>query len=177
MAGPPWECDDFVMLPPVAGMLRSNLPASGALPIAGNWRFASCRWQQTTTPLTAPASFARRRTSSRTKARRSQSRRSAFREFARLVLCERILRIAAERAAKKSGPKFASVTNVGDGVWDVVTAKALGWRFIRTAAGYQAKRLCRADAGIIVADYCPSAALLTLLLRNDETIASRRTLF
>jgi phosphoglycolate phosphatase-like HAD superfamily hydrolase len=82
-------------------------------------------------------------------------------------LREHILRTAAERAAKKHGPQFASITYVGDGVWDVRAARELGWRFIGIAAGEQAERLREAGAGLIVPNYCPVEAFLALLLGDD----------
>lgn len=48
---------------------------------------------------------------------------------------EDILLTAANRAAEKYATQFASVTYVGDGVWDAKAARELGWRFIGIGSG------------------------------------------
>ena len=81
---------------------------------------------------------------------------------------EDILRIAAERAAKKYRAQFASITFVGDGIWDVRAARERAWRFIGIGAGEQARRLRQAGASIVIPDYRDSEVFMALLL-NDNT--------
>ncbi len=76
---------------------------------------------------------------------------------------EDILLTAANRAAEKYATQFASVTYVGDGVWDAKAARELGWRFIGIGSGGQADRLRQAGAEIVVPDYRPTEAFLSLL--------------
>jgi phosphoglycolate phosphatase-like HAD superfamily hydrolase len=76
---------------------------------------------------------------------------------------EDILRIAADRAVEKHATQFARLTYVGDGVWDAKAARELGWEFIGIGSGEQADRLCQAGAAIVVPDYRPTEAFLSLL--------------
>jgi phosphoglycolate phosphatase-like HAD superfamily hydrolase len=77
---------------------------------------------------------------------------------------ENILRIAAGRAVEKHATQFAKFTYVGDGVWDAKAARELGWEFIGIGLGEQAVRLRQAGAAIVVADYRPTEAFLSLLV-------------
>jgi phosphoglycolate phosphatase-like HAD superfamily hydrolase len=77
---------------------------------------------------------------------------------------EEILRIAALRAAEKYATQLTTFTYVGDGLWDVRAAAALGWRFIGIGSGEQAERLRQAGAATVIANYRPAAAFLRLLL-------------
>ncbi len=76
---------------------------------------------------------------------------------------EDILRIAAGRAAEKRAAQFARFTYIGDGVWDAKAARELGWEFIGISSGERANRLRDAGAKIVVPDYRPTEAFLSLL--------------
>jgi phosphoglycolate phosphatase-like HAD superfamily hydrolase len=81
-----------------------------------------------------------------------------------------ILQIAAARAAKKYQTRFATFTYIGDGIWDVKAARALGWQFIGIGAGEQAERLRQAGAVIVIPDYRPAERFLSLLISNCARI-------
>ena len=81
---------------------------------------------------------------------------------------EQIMRIAADRAAKKYMVEFSGFTFIGDGVWDVRAARNLGWTFIGIGAGENAERLRRAGADTIIPDYNPIARFLSILRRSLE---------
>jgi phosphoglycolate phosphatase-like HAD superfamily hydrolase len=81
---------------------------------------------------------------------------------------EQIMRIAADRAAKKYMVEFSGFTFIGDGVWDVRAARNLGWTFIGIGAGENAERLRRAGADTIIPDYNPIARFLSILRRSRE---------
>jgi phosphoglycolate phosphatase-like HAD superfamily hydrolase len=72
-----------------------------------------------------------------------------------------ILRLAARRATGGEAP--ARVVSVGDGVWDVRAAAALGWPFVGVAAGAGADRLRAAGASTIVPDLADVPALRAAL--------------
>lgn len=78
-----------------------------------------------------------------------------------------ILQIAARRAAESHVTKFTSFTYVGDGVWDVKTARELGWRFIGIGSGQSAARLRVAGAKTVIPHYRPAETFLRLL--NDDS--------
>ncbi len=63
-----------------------------------------------------------------------------------------IFSLAWTRATAYSGPPHATVL-VGDGVWDVVTARNLSWCFVGVGTGAGAGRLREAGAGMVVPDY------------------------
>jgi phosphoglycolate phosphatase-like HAD superfamily hydrolase len=76
---------------------------------------------------------------------------------------EDILRIAASRATEKYACQFASFTYVGDGLWDVKSARELGWRFIGIGSGAHADRLRAAGATTVIPHYRPAGTFLQLL--------------
>jgi phosphoglycolate phosphatase-like HAD superfamily hydrolase len=76
---------------------------------------------------------------------------------------EDILRIVAGRAAEKHARQFTSFTYVGDGVWDVRTARELGWRFIGIGSGQRAEQLRAAGASTVIPHYRPVETFLRLL--------------
>jgi phosphoglycolate phosphatase-like HAD superfamily hydrolase len=74
-----------------------------------------------------------------------------------------IMRVAARRAAEKYATQFDKFTYVGDGVWDVKAARALGWKFMGIGSGVQADRLRQAGAALTIPNYCPASVFLDLL--------------
>jgi phosphoglycolate phosphatase-like HAD superfamily hydrolase len=65
-----------------------------------------------------------------------------------------ILRIATGRAGQQYGPDaFEKVVYVGDGVWDVRAARALGIGFLGLAAGDRAGRLVEEGASCVLPDF------------------------
>jgi len=76
----------------------------------------------------------------------------------------RIFELAASRAgAGRDRPE--RVVLVGDGVWDVRTARELGWGFVGVAAGPRRDRLREAGAEHVVEDFTDAAALRDALGR------------
>ncbi|HKV13043.1 MAG TPA: HAD family hydrolase [Thermoanaerobaculia bacterium] len=65
---------------------------------------------------------------------------------------EEIVRRAMARAEAANGP-FESIVSVGDGVWDVRTAQALGIGFVGIGHGERAGRLRREGAGRVFEDF------------------------
>jgi len=63
-----------------------------------------------------------------------------------------IFSLAWTRANADSGRPAATVL-IGDSVWDVATARNLGWRFLGIGGGARATRLREAGAARVVADY------------------------
>ena len=71
---------------------------------------------------------------------------------------EAIVRLAAERVVRlRQAPAFRSVVCVGDGVWDVRTARRLGYHFVGVASGQQAARLRQEGAAHLIADFTDRA--------------------
>src|SRR5262249_21957606 len=69
-----------------------------------------------------------------------------------------ILRAAVARAEQAYGQRrFGGLVYVGDGVWDVRAAKALGLGFLGVATGAQARRLLEAGARWLVPDFSDPA--------------------
>jgi phosphoglycolate phosphatase-like HAD superfamily hydrolase len=67
---------------------------------------------------------------------------------------EEILQIAIEKSLKKYGlAKFEKIVSIGDGVWDVRTAKNLNLDFIGIASGKRADALRDAGANYIIKDF------------------------
>lgn len=65
-----------------------------------------------------------------------------------------ILRTAIERAGQACGQDaFEKVVYVGDGVWDVRAAKALGIGFLGVGSGNPAERLATEGASFVVPDF------------------------
>jgi len=70
------------------------------------------------------------------------------------VAREQILKLSKERASSHySEPEFCSVTYVGDGVWDMMAARSLGYHFVGVAAGSKAHRLKQDGASQVVPDF------------------------
>jgi phosphoglycolate phosphatase-like HAD superfamily hydrolase len=69
-----------------------------------------------------------------------------------------------ERAARSANiDQFATVTYVGDGLWDAKAAAALGWRFIGIGGGAQAQRLRSGGAGQVFEDFSDDQPILQAL--------------
>lgn len=67
---------------------------------------------------------------------------------------EEILQIAIEKSLKHYRQKeFEKVVSVGDGVWDVKTAKNLGLNFIGIGSGEHAEKLRKEGAEFIIEDF------------------------
>lgn len=67
---------------------------------------------------------------------------------------EKILQIAIEKSLEKYGlKKFEKIVSIGDGVWDVRTAKNLSLNFIGIASGKGADALREAGANYIIKDF------------------------
>lgn len=64
---------------------------------------------------------------------------------------EEVVRRAIARAEAGNGP-FESIVSVGDGVWDLRTARALGISFVGIASGEGAERLRREGAERVIED-------------------------
>jgi beta-phosphoglucomutase-like phosphatase (HAD superfamily) len=65
-----------------------------------------------------------------------------------------ILRTATRRAEERYGPEaFEKVVYVGDDIWDVRAAKALGTGFLGLAAADKARRLLAEGASCVVTDF------------------------
>ena len=72
---------------------------------------------------------------------------------------DEIMRLAIERAARcLGGPRFASITYVGDGIWDARACRALGIPFIAIASGSAAERLRAEGAAAVLADFSDAEA-------------------
>jgi len=69
-----------------------------------------------------------------------------------------IFRLAASRSSA-GRPPAERVVLVGDGVWDVEIARALGWGFVGVGAGPRAARLRDAGAERIVPDFRDAPAV------------------
>jgi phosphoglycolate phosphatase-like HAD superfamily hydrolase len=65
---------------------------------------------------------------------------------------EEIVRRAIARAEAGNGP-FEEIVSVGDGVWDLRTARALGIGFVGIASGERADRLRREGAERVIEDF------------------------
>ena len=76
---------------------------------------------------------------------------------------ENIMRVAARRAAERYATQFDKFTYVGDGVWDVKAARALGWRFMGIGSGVRADQLRQAGAELTIPNYGPAGVFLDLL--------------
>jgi len=78
---------------------------------------------------------------------------------------EDLLRLALARATEQTRGGFERVVSVGDGVWDVRAAAAVGWPFVGVARGAQADRLRAAGADVVLPDLVDRSALLRALER------------
>ena len=82
----------------------------------------------------------------------------------RARIAARRARIAACGAGEKHSAPFTSFTYVGDGVWDAIAARVLGWRFIGIGSGEQAVRLRDVGAERLILHYLPAEAFFNLLV-------------
>ena len=73
-----------------------------------------------------------------------------------------IVRAAIARA-RDEGADFARIVCIGDAVWDVRTARSLGYPCIGIATGKRAARLAAEGASHVVADFCDHEAFLKAL--------------
>lgn len=73
-----------------------------------------------------------------------------------------IVSLAWEHCVRAAGRSFDRVVSVGDGVWDVHTAKQLGLPFVGVATGDKADRLKALGASHVIAslDYTPLSEAL-----------------
>ena len=77
---------------------------------------------------------------------------------------EEIIGTAQARAGRAYGVShFARIVSVGDGLWDLRTARSLNLPFMGVGVGARAERLRAAGAGAVVADYREVDAILRLL--------------
>lgn len=67
-------------------------------------------------------------------------------------LREEIVRRAIALAEAEAGP-FESIVSIGDGLWDLQVARALGLGFLGVASGERAERLRRAGAGLVIESF------------------------
>ena len=70
-----------------------------------------------------------------------------------------ILEIAVGRAA----PRHTRIVSIGDGTWDVETARRLGWPFIGIGTGTRASRLKAAGATLVLPDLAETGTLVQAL--------------
>lgn len=94
------------------------------------------------------------------------SERLARRDIVELA----IARAAARWDMQTAGKEFHRIVLLGDGLWDVKTARVLGLPFIGVGSGPAAARLEAAGARHIVADFTDTDRLLRLL-DSAETVA------
>jgi phosphoglycolate phosphatase-like HAD superfamily hydrolase len=77
---------------------------------------------------------------------------------------EDIMMIAAQRVAEKHGTVCARPTYVGDGVWDLIAARNLGWNFVGVGVGARAEELRNAGASVVLPDFESTSDCLKLLI-------------
>jgi phosphoglycolate phosphatase-like HAD superfamily hydrolase len=65
---------------------------------------------------------------------------------------EEIVRLAFQRAEARAGTRFERIVSVGDGPWDVRTARALELPFVGVGTGARAERLRAAGASTLLPD-------------------------
>ena len=82
---------------------------------------------------------------------------------------EEILQIAIEKSLKHYRQKeFEKIVSIGDGVWDVKTAKNLGLDFIGIAGGEHAEGLRKEGAEFIIEDFRDYELFIENLNRGEE---------
>ena len=82
---------------------------------------------------------------------------------------EEILQIAIEKSLKHYGQReFEKIVSIGDGVWDVRTAKNLALDFIGIAGGKRAERLRKEGAELIIEDFRDYELFVEYLNRGRE---------
>ncbi len=89
---------------------------------------------------------------------------TASERMARRDIVELAIRRAVAHWGLADGPEgFARIVLLGDGLWDVRTARDLGFPFVGVGEDRRAARLAAAGARHIVADFADSDAVLALL--------------
>ncbi|MEW5736324.1 MAG: HAD hydrolase-like protein [Thermodesulfobacteriota bacterium] len=73
-----------------------------------------------------------------------------------------IMEMAANYARKIYGRDFSKTTYVGDGPWDLLAARTLGYGFVGVATGDRAAYFQKKAAGPVVADYRDTEGFLDL---------------
>lgn len=77
---------------------------------------------------------------------------------------EEIVGLAVERAAARAGvARFERIVCVGDGVWDLRTARRLGHGFVGVGQGRARERLLGEGAGIVLRDFADLGATMRAL--------------
>ncbi|BAZ37147.1 hypothetical protein NIES4101_30680 [Calothrix sp. NIES-4101] len=76
---------------------------------------------------------------------------------------EGIIKIALNRAEKQYGQVFSNIIYVGDGIWDIRSAKKLGYGFIGIASGEEAEKLHIEGATYIFPGYDDAEIFLNAL--------------
>jgi phosphoglycolate phosphatase-like HAD superfamily hydrolase len=85
-----------------------------------------------------------------------------------------IVRTATRRAcALAGGEEPSAYVSVGDGVWDVVTARQLGMAFIGVARGEQAVRLRDLGAAVVIEDFTDTDAFLAAVTSVTADASAR----
>ncbi len=83
---------------------------------------------------------------------------------------EGICRLAQRRAEERHGRKFPRVVYVGDGVWDVRTARALGYGFVGIGQDTTAEKLRAAGAVEVRPDFEDAEGFLAAVRREAATL-------
>lgn len=83
---------------------------------------------------------------------------------------EGICRLAQKRAEERHGRTFSRVVYVGDGVWDVRTAGALGYGFVGIGRDAAAARLRAAGAREVRPDFQDAGAFVAAVGRAAATL-------
>ncbi len=76
---------------------------------------------------------------------------------------EGITAVALARAEKHYGRSFSNIVYIGDGVWDVRSARKSGYAFVGIASGDQAEELFTEGATHVFPNYDDSESFLTAL--------------
>lgn len=77
-----------------------------------------------------------------------------------------IVQTAIDRAGERARTEFESVVSVGDGLWDLETARHMGLQFVGVAKGTIAQRLCDGGAHT-VPDFSESARFFELISKEN----------
>jgi phosphoglycolate phosphatase-like HAD superfamily hydrolase len=76
---------------------------------------------------------------------------------------EGIIAVALARAEKHYGQSFSNIVYIGDGVWDVRSARKSGYAFVGIASGEQAEELFAEGATRVFPNYDDSESFLAAL--------------
>jgi phosphoglycolate phosphatase-like HAD superfamily hydrolase len=82
---------------------------------------------------------------------------------------EGITAIALARAAQHYGRSFQNIVYIGDGVWDIRSARKSGYAFIGIASGDQADQLEMEGATHIFPSYDDLESFLSVLSNTKNT--------